>query len=206
MFVDDIKLNAQTIPFCGVNAHHQNGIVERHDRTLNDSARVMLLHAQRLWPDAISSILWPFAMKYANHLHNFLSLNNKGLSPFERFTSTSVMNDLDISDFHTFGSPCYVYHTQQHIPKWEPRSSLRIFVGFSPNHARNMAMVLNPYTGLVSPQYHVVFDDHFQTLSSLNSSTVPKFWTTLCENNSTLSQTFEQPFNQSMIKFESGGR
>ena len=63
----------------------------------------MLLHAQRLWPEAISSILWPFAMKYANHLHNFMSLNNKGLSPFERFTSTSVMNDLDISDFHTFG-------------------------------------------------------------------------------------------------------
>ena len=49
-FVDDIKLHAQTISFCGTNAHHQNGIVERHNRTLTDSARVMLLHAKRLWP------------------------------------------------------------------------------------------------------------------------------------------------------------
>ncbi len=28
LFVDDIKLNAQTISFCAVNVHHQNGIVE----------------------------------------------------------------------------------------------------------------------------------------------------------------------------------
>ena len=68
-------------------------------------------------------MLWPFALKYVNYLHNYLSLNDKGLCPFERFTSTSVLNDLDISDFHTFGSPCYVYNAQQHIPKWEPKST-----------------------------------------------------------------------------------
>ena len=32
-----------------------------------------------------------------------------------------------------------------------------------PNHARNVALVLNPTTGLVSPQYHVQFDDLYET-------------------------------------------
>ena len=63
LFLNDVKLNAQTISFCGVNAHHQNGIVERHNRTLTDSAWTMLLHAERMWPEAVSQILWPFALK-----------------------------------------------------------------------------------------------------------------------------------------------
>ena len=56
----------QTYSFCGVNAHHQNGIVERRIRDLRDSARSMLLLAQHNWPDAITSHLWPFALRYAS--------------------------------------------------------------------------------------------------------------------------------------------
>ena len=77
MFTDDVQLNAQTISFCGVNAHHQNGIVERHIRKITESSRTMLLHAERLWPEAISPILWPFAIKYAAHIHNNLSLKKE---------------------------------------------------------------------------------------------------------------------------------
>ena len=55
--MDNVKLNAQNITFCGVNAHHQNGIVERHNRTLTDSARTMLLQAEQMWPEAVSQIL-----------------------------------------------------------------------------------------------------------------------------------------------------
>ncbi len=205
LFTDDLKLNAQTITFCGVNAHHQNGIVERHNGTLTESARVMLLHAQRFWPEAISSLLWPFALKYANHIHNYLSLNEEGKCPFERFSHTSALENLDISDFHTFGCPCYVLDSNEHVPKWNPRSSLRIFVGFSPNHARNVAMVLNPFTGLVSPQYHVVFDDHFQTLDSLRDTTVPTSWTTICQQNSTSNTDADSRIVPSTIAMESGG-
>ncbi len=117
----------------------------------------MLLHAERLWPEAVTQMLWPFALNYASHIHNGLSLNSHGKSPAEHFHQTSSIDNLDISDYHTFGSPCYVLHPSEHTLKWDPCSSLRIFVGFSALHARNVAMVLNPYTGLVSPQYHVVF-------------------------------------------------
>ena len=207
IFMDDVKLHAQTISFCGVNAHHQNGIVERHNRTLTDSARTMLLHAERMWPEAVTQILWPFALKYAQHLHNHLYLDASGKCPHDKFTNVneSILDELDMADFHTFGSPCYVLESATHTPKWNPRSSLRIFVGFSQHHARNVAMVLNPYTGLVSPQYHIVFDDHFQTLTALRDTTLPASWTHLCNLNSTLLQEIDPVFHNPVLDIESGG-
>ena len=40
-------------------------------------------------------------------------------------------------------------------------------------------MVLNPSSGHVSPQYHVVFDDDFSLIPSLRTSTVPSNWADL---------------------------
>ena len=37
-------------------------------------------------------------------------------------------------------------------------------MGRSPNHGRNIALVLDQTTGLVSPQFHVVFDTCFNTV------------------------------------------
>ena len=62
------------------------------------------------------------------------------------------------------------------VPKWEPRARLGIYLGRSPAHAGNVALVLNPKTGLVSPQYHVVFDDDFTTVPHLRKGTVPSNW------------------------------
>ena len=61
-------------------------------------------------------------------------------------------------------------------PKWEPRSRLGIYVGHSPSHAGSVALVLNPRTGHVSPQYHVVFDDLFTTVACMKKSEVPPNW------------------------------
>ena len=51
-----------------------------------------------------------------------------------------------------------------------------IYLGRYPAHAGNVAVVLNPNTGLVSPQYHVVFDDDFTTAPHLRKGTVPPNW------------------------------
>ena len=59
------------------------------------------------------------------------------------------------------------------IPKWEPRARMGVYVGWSPSHASNVALVLNPRTGHVSPQFHVVFDYDFTTVEYLCKKTVP---------------------------------
>ena len=61
-FKEDLRLNAQSITFCGVNTHSQNDIVELQNRSITESARMMLLHAECLWPEGVSPLLWPFAL------------------------------------------------------------------------------------------------------------------------------------------------
>jgi hypothetical protein len=57
----------QGLTFAGVNAHHQNGIAERRIHTLQELiACTMILHANKRWPKAISTNLWPYAIQMAN--------------------------------------------------------------------------------------------------------------------------------------------
>ena len=50
---------------------------------------------------------------------------------------------------------------------------LGIYLGQSPAHAANVALLLNPKTGLVYPQFHVVFDNNFTTVPHMRKVTVP---------------------------------
>jgi hypothetical protein len=57
-FWDDCVSNNQTITFCRVGSHHQNGIAERKIKDITLGARTLLLHAKRMFPEYISTILW----------------------------------------------------------------------------------------------------------------------------------------------------
>ena len=48
--------------------------------------------------------------------------------------------------------------------KWKQQSEIGIYLGTSPVHHRNVALILNPQTGLVSPKFHVRFDPEFTTV------------------------------------------
>jgi hypothetical protein len=56
-----IKEANQSITFCAVGAHHQNGIVERRIKELTLISWTLLLHAKQHWPDYITTMMWPFA-------------------------------------------------------------------------------------------------------------------------------------------------
>ena len=71
-FVDDVRAAHQTITFCGVGAHHQNGIAERRIRDITENARTSLLHAAHRWPKAIAANLWPQAIKHVVNVRNSL--------------------------------------------------------------------------------------------------------------------------------------
>lgn len=189
LFVNHCKKNNQTIDFCAVGAHHQNGIVERVIRDLTDNARTILLHGIRMWPEYITVMLWPYALRLAAARKNHLTLNRNGMTPIEQFSRTS--KPIEVEEFHTFGAPIFVLDARQQsanitIPKWDPKTRLGVYLGFSPYHASSVALVLNSRTGLVSPQFHVTFDDDFSTLPYIRSSRQPPHWEKLVKHNSHL--------------------
>ena len=67
IFTASIQKSGQTLSFCGVNAHHQNGKAEKRIRDVTDGARTALLHAVHRWPNAINATLWPAALKKLRH-------------------------------------------------------------------------------------------------------------------------------------------
>jgi hypothetical protein len=167
MFRNDVTEKGQTISYCGVNAHWQNGIAEKKIRDLTDQARTILLFSQNRWPGAITTHLWPYALRAANDsLNNSPRLSDKVI-PIEAFTRQKTT--MKIRQQHTFGCPVYPLNNKlqggKYLSRWSSRSRIGIYLGMSPQHARSVALVLNVKTGLVSPQFHVEFDDLFETVS-----------------------------------------
>jgi hypothetical protein len=82
------------------------------------------------------------------------------------FAGTTV--EPNLKHFHPFGCPVYVLQAPLQsgnmFPKWKERSRVGIYLGRSPHHAATVPLVLNTQTGLVSPQFHVVYDDNFDTV------------------------------------------
>jgi hypothetical protein len=183
VFVQDVKDKAQNITYCGVGSHHQNGIAERLIRTLGEDARTMLAHGQHLWPEVVSKSLWPYAYKAACRTRNKFKLDSEMLSPEEKMSGITYNND--IKNEHPLFCPVFVLDKRLQggvggIPKWNPRANASVYLGHSPDHASNVALVLNLSTGLVSPQYHVVFDDDFSTVDFIRSKQEPSNWENLC--------------------------
>lgn len=179
LFKECISRSNQTLSFCGVNAHHQNGKAENRIKDVTTNSRTSLLHAAHRWPKAISPALWPAALKHYTNLRNALPTEFKQggkqgrkklpdqyeNSPLSKFSGTEVQPNL--THFHPFGSPVYVLENalqQQHSHnKWSDRSRVGIYMCHSPQHASNVSLVLNTQTGNVSPQFHCIFDDSFET-------------------------------------------
>jgi hypothetical protein len=72
------------------------------------------------------------------------------------------------------------------IPKWESRARMGIYVRRSPSHAANVSLILNPRTGQISPQFHVIYNDDFTTVPYLRTATVPPHWAVLVNASATI--------------------
>jgi len=115
--------------------------------------RTSLLHASAQWPKAISSCLWPYAMRTANDILVNSPRRTDGKSAMNIFARTDGTPKL--GSFRPFGCPVYALNKDlaagQAISKWYKRACVGIYLGQSPVHARSVALVLNIQTGLVSP-------------------------------------------------------
>ena len=136
-FINDVQRQGQTIPYCGVNAHFQNGIAEKQIQDLQDSAQTMMLHATARWPQAMSPHLWPYAMRMANDVMNSTPTRKDVKSAIQVFSGTDVRTRLE--NFRPLGCPVYVLQNSlqagQQIPKWHKCTQVGLYLGHSPSHA-----------------------------------------------------------------------
>ncbi len=166
-FTQHCDLLSQSFSYCGVGAHWQNGSIERYIGVITTKARTMLLHALKLWSGVITPEFWSFAVSQAVRIHNATPRRDKKHSPFSEFTGEE--NVIGPADFRVFGCPVYVLEKalqdgNRPSSKWSDRCHLGVYVGHSPYHASNVILVYNPKTKLVSPQYHVILDESFDTV------------------------------------------
>eukprot|EP00980_Cylindrotheca_fusiformis_P002179 scaffold499_cov120-Cylindrotheca_fusiformis.AAC.2 len=166
-FREEVAKCGQRLTFCGVGAHHQNGVAERRIQDLSDSARAMLAHAAHRNP-AVTAHLWPYAaLKHASYTRRLMPRDKHSKSPEELFAKSSVRPTTKY--LHAFGCPVHVLQGAlqggSSIPKWDARSRTGVYLGQSQQHASSVSLILNPQTGYISPQFHCVYDDRFDTPS-----------------------------------------
>ena len=171
------RVGGQGLTFAGVNAHHQNGVAERKIRSLQELARSDLIHAHHRWPSAVTANLWPYATRAACDSLNCTpcaKLDHK-TTPLQVFSQTAV--DINPRRWQPMFCPVYALKAPlqagKPMNKWTSRSRVGMYLGRSPMHSRNVALVLNLETGRVSPQFHVMFDPGFETLRPDRNNLIP---------------------------------
>ena len=134
----------------------------------------MLIHAAHCWKKHITTNPWPYALRLGNQAYNNTpSLGNaKGKNPTQLFKSTEVQDNPN--HWKQFGCPTFVLTPSLRAPqciqhKWKHRAELGIYIVPSPVHRRKVVLILNPATGLVSPQLHFRFDTEFTTAPDIKS-------------------------------------
>ena len=108
-------------------------------------------------------------MQHAAYLLNRIPREDSGRSPLELF-SRKTWSSSKFQDFHVWGCPVYVLDSTlangRSVPRWKPRSSRSVYVGNSTKQGHSVPLVLSLETGAITSQYHVVFDDWFQTVEA----------------------------------------
>lgn len=169
--MSDMHRLRQTIQFSGVGAKHQNGVAERGIRTISYLTRASLIHAALKWPSSHDLSLWPFAMSHATFLYNHMP-GRDNLCPIEKWSTTKSNLATSFRRLCPWGCPIYVLDPRiqdgKKIPKWHPRGRQGKFLGFSTLHATSVPLVLNTSSKRVSPQFHVVYDECFQIVKSVD--------------------------------------
>ena len=107
---------------------------------------------------------------------NALKADDGGITTIKKFAGTTT--DISLKNHHKWGCPVYVLDARlkeniDELPKWETRSRSGIYLGHSPFHAVSVALVINPETGHISPQFYVVFDDEFPTVPFKREFKIP---------------------------------
>ena len=137
-----------------------------------------MFYAALCWPEMHDKKLWPLAMSHAVHLHNNTPHHMDGLTPMEIWSSSQSMGT-QLQNAHPWGCPVCVLDPRlqdgSNIPRWDPHTRCVIFMGVSPLHASSVGVICNPAMNCLSPQFHCICDDYFETIG-FDSLLEPPQW------------------------------
>ena len=153
-------------------------------QTITFRARSQLLYTMHCWPSVMTTEFWPYPIRLVVDIHNNTPLKN-GLCPLELFAGVKRRANLQL--MHPFGCPAYVLDSTLcnggKTPKWDPLSEQGVYLGLSPEHASNVSLIFNIKTRHVSPQFHVVYDDDFTSVTPGHTQPWPQLFKNLSQTN-----------------------
>ena len=133
-----------TIPY----TPEQNGVAERLNRTLMESARSMMFHA------GLSNNYWAEAIATAAHLRNRSVTTATNTTPYERWYDQKP----DLTNLRVFGCMAYAHVPDTLRDKLAKKAEKVRFVGYSRNPKGYR--LLNESTGKVTVRRDVVFNEN----------------------------------------------
>ena len=151
----------------------QNGLAERKHRHLLELGMSMMFEAK------LPQNLWVETLFTANFLTNLLphSATGKTTSPYEKLNGVEP----HYSALRVLGCACYPYLRPYAQNKFDPKSLLCVFLGYTEKHKGYWC--LHPPTGRVYISRHVLFDesrfpffDVYQSSSKLTHTPLLAAW------------------------------
>ncbi|KAH9705964.1 hypothetical protein KPL70_012065 [Citrus sinensis] len=144
-FCNDFGIEHQ---FSSPRTPQQNGVVERKNRSIQEMARTMLNK------NSLPKYFWAEAVNTACYV-----LNPMLIRPNLNKTSYELWKDRkpNIGYFKVFGCKCFVLNTKDNLGKFDPKSDVGIFLGYS--NSSKTYRVYNKRTLVVEESMHVIFDE-----------------------------------------------
>ncbi|GJY50988.1 retrovirus-related pol polyprotein from transposon TNT 1-94 [Tanacetum coccineum] len=137
----------------------QNGIVERHNRTLIEAAHTMLIYVKHplfLWAEAVATACYTQNRSIVRLRH--------------RKTPYELLHDKppDLSFFYVFGALCYPTNDSDNLGKLQPKADIGIFIGYAAT--KKAFRIFNRHTRRIIETIHVDFDELTAMASERSSS------------------------------------
>nr|GEV12103.1 retrovirus-related Pol polyprotein from transposon TNT 1-94 [Tanacetum cinerariifolium] len=155
-YYEEVGISRETSVAC---SPQQNGVVERHNRTLIEVAHTMLIYAQALL------FLLAEAVATACYTQNRSIIRLRhGKTPYEL-----LHNKLpDLSFLHVFGALCYPINDSENLGKLQPKADIGIFIGYTPT--KKAFRIYKRRTRRIVETIHVDFDELTAMASEQSSS------------------------------------